>query len=120
MNKEKAIKTAAIIYLIIGISYFVIAEGLFSTTNFILGFSIAFFNFIYLEKFTHKVTTKDSSGAKLIILISIIRYPLIGLLLFGIINWKNFEKIPFIAGLSAVVVGLLIIPFVGGERKNES
>ncbi len=118
--KEKTIKIISLIYFTIGTAYFAFFGGGYFVLNFILAFLIVFINFIYLEKLTAKVIGKDKNGAILIIMINLIRYPLIGLILFAIINWNNFEKIPFIAGLSAVVAGLLIIPFVGGKKQNES
>jgi len=118
--KEKTIKIISLIYFAIGTAYFAFFGGAYSVLNFIFAFLIVFINFIYLEKLTAKVIKKDKNGAMPIIMINLIRYPLIGLVLFAIINWNNFEKIPFIAGLSAVVAGLLIIPFVGGKKQDES
>jgi hypothetical protein len=118
--KEKTVKIISLIYLVAGVAYFGFFGDGYSVLNFIFAFLIVFVNFVYLEKLTAKVIGKDRNGAILIIMINLIRYPLIGLLLFAIINWNNFEKIPFMAGLSAVVAGLLIIPFVGGKKQDES
>lgn len=120
MTKVNAIKIISFLYLTIGVVYFGFWHHFYAVLNFIIGFSVVFVNFVYLEKLTSKIILKEKSGAMLVVIINLIRYPLIGLILFGIINWKNFDQIPFIAGFSAIVVGLLTIPFIGGKSKNES
>lgn len=120
MKVEKLIKTASLIYFAIGILFFIFKKDLYGGLNFSAGFILVFLNFIYLERFTGSITANNSSNAKLIIVINLIRYPLIGLIIYGIIQWKNFRAVPFVIGMSALVFGLFLSPISGGLRKDGS
>ncbi len=120
MKAERLIRIASIIYFICGVAFFGIKKDIFGMLNFSAGFILVFLNFAYLERLTFSITEKNASQAKFIILINLIRYPLIALVIYGIIQWKNFRAIPFAAGMTALVFGLFLSPISGGMKKNGS
>ncbi|BBB32718.1 hypothetical protein TTHT_1189 [Thermotomaculum hydrothermale] len=120
MKTERLVKIASLIYFICGILFFTFKRDFYGILNFAAGFILVFVNFIYLEKLTLSVTSKNPSQAKVIILINLIRYPLIALIIYGIIQWKNFKAIPFVIGMTALVFGLFLSPISGGIKKNGS
>ncbi len=120
MKIEKVVKFSAIFYLILGLLYFTFKRDLYGGLNFSAGFFLVIINFAYLEKLTVSLTEKNVSNAKYIILINLVRYPLIAVAIYAIIHWKNFRAIPFIFGLSAIIVGLTLSPIAGGKRENGS
>ncbi len=120
MGSEKIVKTASIIYLLCGIIFFALKKDFYGGLNFFLGFALVFLNFAYLEKLTLNITSQSANQAKWIILVNLLRYPLIALVVYGIIQWNNFRVIPFVAGMTALVFGLFLSPISGGIKKNGS
>ena len=120
MKIERLVRIASLIYFFCGLFFFGFKKDIYGILNFSAGFLLVFLNFAYLEKLTFSVTSKDPSQAKFIILINLIRYPLIALIIYGIIQWKNFRAIPFAAGMTALVFGLFLSPISGGIKKNGS
>jgi len=120
MKAEKLIKIASIVYLLAGIAFYAWKGETYSILNFCAGFIIVFVNFVFLEKLTVKLVTQNPSKAGVIILINIVRYPLIALVIYGIIQWNNFKAIPFVAGMTSLVFGLMLSTISGGIKKNGS
>ncbi len=120
MKIERFVLIASTIFYICGTIFFGYKKDFYGFLNFSAGFLLVVLNFFYLEKLTISVTSKSPSNAKFIILINLIRYPLIALVIYGIIQWKNFEAIPFAAGMTALVFGLFLSPISGGIKKNGS
>lgn len=118
---EGKIKLGILFYGIAGCVGFAIWGGLFAVLNFGATYLIVTVNFIYLEALTRKVVQKKPGKGALVLILGMLRYPLIGLLLYGIVSWRYFLKIPAFAGLTAVVFALIAYPFLdGGNQKDAS
>ncbi len=118
---EGRIKLGIAGYGIAGCVGFVIWGGIYAILNFAATFLIVAINFIYLEALTRRVAQKNPGKGALILILGMLRYPLIGLLLYAIVSWRYFLKIPAFAGLTAVVFALIAYPFLdGGNQKNAS
>ena len=121
ITTEGKIKFGIIAYGVAGCVGFAIWGGLFAVLNFAATFLIVAVNFIYLEALTRKVVQKNPGKGALVLILGMLRYPLIGLLLYGIVSWRYFLKIPAFAGLTAVVFALIAYPFLdGGNQKDAS
>ncbi len=118
---EGKIKLGIIIYGTAGSVGFAIWGGVYALLNFAATFLIVAVNFIYLETLTRKLVQKNPGKGTLILILGMLRYPLIGLLLYGIVSWRYFLKVPAFAGLTAVVFGLVAYPLLnGGNQKDAS
>jgi hypothetical protein len=118
---EGRIKLGIVGYGIAGCVGFAIWGGLIPVLNFSATFLIVAVNFIYLEALTRKVVQKNPGKGALVLILGMLRYPLIGLLLYAIVSWRYFLKIPAFAGLTAVVFALVAYPLLdGGNQKDAS
>lgn len=121
VTTEGKIKLGIVGYGIAGCVGFAIWGGLFAVLNFAATFLIVAVNFMYLEALTRKVVRRNPGKGALILILGMLRYPLIGLLLYAIVSWRHFLKIPAFAGLTAVVFALVAYPFLdGGNQKDAS
>jgi len=121
MTLEKAVHTIAIAFGVIGITGFFWTGGWTAAVNFAVPFLLVTGNFLYLESLTRKVTAQSPEKAPLFILISMLRYPLIAGVLYAIVSWRHFQKVPAAVGLSAVVFALILYPVLfGGKRDHAS
>ncbi len=118
---EGRIKLGIIAYGIAGCVGFAVWGGMYAVLNFAATFFIVAVNFIYLEVLTRKVADKNPGKGALVLLLGMLRYPLIGFLLYAIVSWRYFLKVPAFAGLTAVVFALIAYPFIdGGNQKDAS
>ncbi len=119
---EGRIKLGMLGYGAVGFVVFFVWGGLYAMLNFMATFLVVAGNFIYLEALTQKVVQKNpGKGVLIVVVLGMLRYPLIGLLLYGIVSWRYFLKIPAFVGLTAVVFALIAYPFIdGGDQKDAS
>ncbi len=115
---EKKIKLLTAVYGVAGLTWFLVDGGWISALNFLVGFLIVSVNFIYLESLSRTIVEKDPGKARWVALITLVRYPLIALVLYAIVAWRNFQKLPFFLGLSAIVFGLILFPLAGGGKAE--
>ncbi len=120
MKTEKLIKLASVFYFIAGVVFYAWKREFYSILNFSAGFVVVLVNFVFLEKLTVKLVSENPQKAGVIILVNIIRYPLIALVIYAIIQWNNFKAIPFVAGITSLVFGLMLSTISGGIKKNGS
>ena len=120
ISVEQKVKWLAGIYGVVGSLWFVFADGLWSMINFLGGFLLVTINFIYLESLSRKIVERNPEGAKWVALLAMVRYPLIAVFLYAIVSWRNFVKFPFFLGLSAIVFGLMVMPFSGGGSSKDA
>ena len=107
-------------YGVVGIGYFAWSGGLFTVLNFLVAFVLVFVNFIYLDRLTKSVLQQNPEKAKWVILINLLRYPLIAVVLYAIVSWRHFQKVPVFAGLTAVVFALVLYPILGGGAQQDA
>ncbi len=114
----KKIKVLSAVFGIAGLAWFLVHDGWVAAVNFLIAFLLVTVNFIYLESLTRTIVEKNPEKAKWVALITLVRYPLIALVLYVIVSWRNFQKLPFFVGLSAIVFGLLLSPLAGGGKAE--
>lgn len=114
------IRRTAGFYGVAGTLGFFIHGGWPSSVNFLVGFVLVMLNFMYLESFSRKIVQRDPSKANLAVLITLVRYPLIALVLYGIVSWRYFQKIPLILGASAIVFAILTYSMTQGAKKTDA
>lgn len=117
---ERIIKWTALAYGVAGTVGFLAYGGWTAMVNFLVGFVMVMLNFMYLESFSRKIVEKDPTKAQLAVLITLFRYPLIALVLYGIVSWRYFQKIPLIVGVSAIVFAILTYSITQGAKKTDA
>lgn len=117
---ERTIRVLAGTYGVIGGAVFWWTGGFAALANFAAGFVLVMLNFFYLESFVRTVIEKDPSRAKWVVLIALVRYPLIALVLYGIVSWRYFQEIPLLFGISAIVFAIMTYPITRGAKRSDA